>query len=74
MNYDELIQRLETEVVWEQDVGDLLKEAVAAIKTLQARAAYLKDAIATHRAFAESHDDLLKPNDSRLWSILWEKH
>jgi hypothetical protein len=72
-NYDELLQRLETEVVWEQDVGGLLVEAVAAIKALQAWSAHLEGAIATHQAFTASHDDALKPSDSRLWAALREK-
>jgi hypothetical protein len=59
MKYDELIQRLEAEVVWEQDVGELLSEAVAAIKALQTWSAHLEAAITTNRAFAESHDDAL---------------
>jgi monomeric isocitrate dehydrogenase len=73
MNYAELIQRLEAEVVWEPEVGAALHEAAAAIKELQARVAKLEAAIYTHRAFAESHDDLLKPNDSRLWALLFTR-
>lgn len=71
--YDELIARLNAEVVWEQDVGELLAEAVAAIKGLQAWTAHLEDAITTHRAFTESHDDTVMPGDSRLWDALREK-
>ena len=71
--YDELIQRLEAEVVWEQDVGELLSEAVAAIKALQTWSAHLEGAITTHQAFTASHADWFKPSDNRLWAALREK-
>jgi hypothetical protein len=73
INYAVLIARIESEVTGDRDLRETLREAAEAIRTLHARADYLEAAIRTHRAFAESHDNVLNTNDGRLWALLWEK-
>lgn len=68
--YDALIRRLETEVVWEADVGDALEQAANALRQLQARVHVLEAAITEHRAFAHSHADTHQLHDTRLWAVL----